>query len=229
MRYCDDLIKSGDEDRWLTARFAPEKARGRLQALFAFHVEIERIPHAVNEAALGEIRLQWWREAIDEIVKGKPPRAHPVVQAMAACGLCEEQAPPLMMRMIEARARTLYGDPFGSVEELAGWFGETEGALASAASRAFSGPLSDIAARAGAAYGLARRGAALAPPLSAEIKPYAEEMLGGAALSALEEEAVSSLLYVALARRYLARARPPSPLSKRLRLFRAAATGRLVA
>ena len=33
---------------------------------------------------LGEIRLQWWREAIEEIVEGQT-RAHPVVQALAPC------------------------------------------------------------------------------------------------------------------------------------------------
>ncbi len=33
---------------------------------------------------LGEIRLQWWREAIEDIVEGRT-RAHPVVLALAPC------------------------------------------------------------------------------------------------------------------------------------------------
>ena len=230
MRYCDDLIKAGDEDRWLTTRFAPEALRARLLALFAFHAEIERIPHAVSEPPLGEIRLQWWREAIDEIVNAKQPRAHPVVQAMAATGACEKDAAPLMLGMIEARARLLYGDAFGSIEELARWCEETEGALAVAAARSYAAPSAVAVSRAGAAYGLARHGGALAPALAADIKPYAEEALREAAssLAGLEEAAASPLLYITLARRYLGKARAPSPLSKRLRLFRAAATGRLI-
>lgn len=231
MRYCDDLIKAGDEDRWLTARFAPEPLRARLVAVFAFYFEIERIPHAVSEPPLGEIRLQWWREAIDEIVNAKQPRAHPVVQGMAATGACGKDFAPFMLRMIEARARLLYGDAFGSIGELAHWWGETEGALAAVAARACTGPAADAVLRAGGAYGLARHGGALAPALAAAIKPYAEEALRDTApsLAALEETAVSALLYIALTRRYLAKTRAPSPLSKRLRLFRAAAAGRLIA
>ncbi|MEQ8935448.1 MAG: hypothetical protein RIE56_06625, partial [Amphiplicatus sp.] len=83
----------------------------------------------------------------------------------------------------------------------------------------------------GGAYGFGRHGAALAPSLAAAIKPYAEEALRETkpALDRLEEAAVSSLLYIALTRRYLGKDHAPSPLSKRLRLFRAAATGRLIA
>ena len=150
---------------------------------------------------------------------------------MAETGACETGAARLMLRMIEARARLLYGDAFGSIEELARWCEETEGALAIIAARAYASPSAGAVSRAGAGYGLARHSGALAPALAADLKPYAEEALreASSSLAGLEEAAASSLLYIALARRYLGKARAPSPLSKRLRLFRAAATGRLIA
>ncbi|MEE2692910.1 MAG: squalene/phytoene synthase family protein [Pseudomonadota bacterium] len=229
LQYCAELLKAGDEDRWLTTQFAPEAACARLSALFAFYREIERIPHAVTEPPLGEIRLQWWREAIDEIVKDKTPRAHPVVSAMAASGLCEPGAIELLSGMIDARARLLYDEPFASLDDLTRWFDATEGALAVVAARVWESAHRASVSGAGVAYGLARHGAALAPSLNREIKPYANHALESArgGLADLDDEAAACLRYVSLARRYLAADRPPSPLSKRLRLFWATAAGRL--
>ena len=39
-------------------------ARDGLMALAAFHGEIARIPLTVRESAIGDIRLQWWRDAL---------------------------------------------------------------------------------------------------------------------------------------------------------------------
>lgn len=221
--YCADLLKSGDEDLWLTAQFAAEADRPRLFARFALHHEIARIPAAVSEPPLGEIRLQWWREAIAEIVGGETPRAHPVVAALAATGVDAADAASLGA-MIDARARLLYDETFRDIEDLAAWLGETDGALA----RWNTGI--DAAGEAGALYGLARYGAALAPSLAGRIPAYASRLKAVAAprLADLSPRAASAILYVALAGRYLKRAGPPSPLSKRLRLFCAAATGKVL-
>lgn len=225
-RHCEDLLKQSDEDRWLTVQFAPQGERARLLALFALNHEIERIPRAVSEAPLGEIRLQWWREAIDEIVNGERPRAHPVVQALALSESCDAAAVAAMSRFLDARARLLYAEPFGSACEFFGWCLETDGALAIAASRA--GNEGDVS-RAGAAYAAARFGPALAPAIDAETKSHAEKTLAEAAggLARLTAESSAAIAYVSLARRYLA-PRAPSAMAKRLTLFRATLTGRLV-
>ncbi len=85
----DALIRRTDEDRWLASRFAATDVRARLIAIYALNYEIARTAEVVKEPAIGEIRLAWWREAIAEIHIGKPPRAHPVLQAYAplAAGL----------------------------------------------------------------------------------------------------------------------------------------------
>ena len=53
-----------DYDRYLAALLAPRRARDDLMALAAFHGEIARIPLTVREPAIGDIRLQWWRDAL---------------------------------------------------------------------------------------------------------------------------------------------------------------------
>ena len=49
-----------------------------------FDIEIAKIKYVVSDATLGNIRFQWWRDAIDEIYDGKQPRRHEVVEPLAA-------------------------------------------------------------------------------------------------------------------------------------------------
>ena len=53
-----------DYDRYLAALLAPAHARYGLMALAAFHGEVARIPLTVREPGVGDIRLQWWRDAL---------------------------------------------------------------------------------------------------------------------------------------------------------------------
>jgi len=83
LSHCARLVRSADHDRFLTGLFAPARLREHLYALYAFNVEISRIPELVVEPMLGEIRLQWWREAIDAAYDGGEPYAHPVAIALS--------------------------------------------------------------------------------------------------------------------------------------------------
>jgi phytoene synthase len=79
----DEKIQAGDEDRWLSSRYAPKAERKALIALYSFAFELARIRLVVTEPGLGAIRFQWWRDALEEIGSGKAPRAHDVVGALA--------------------------------------------------------------------------------------------------------------------------------------------------
>jgi len=80
--YCVDLVRRHDRDRFLTVLFAPADRRADLCALYAFNWELARVRETVSEPMLGEIRLQWWREAIDGIYTGSV-RRHEVAVALA--------------------------------------------------------------------------------------------------------------------------------------------------
>src|ERR671926_643162 len=91
--HCADLVRDADKDRFLAALFAPEPARRGLLALYAFNVEVSRVRDRVSEPLPGEIRLQWWRDAISAreggLDGGHPGRgaaadaaAHPVAAAL---------------------------------------------------------------------------------------------------------------------------------------------------
>src|SRR4249920_224039 len=57
--------RAGEPDRYLAALLAPPAARDGLLALAAFSAELGRIGQLVTrEPMMGEIRLQWWRDAL---------------------------------------------------------------------------------------------------------------------------------------------------------------------
>ena len=83
----DDRLMREDEDRWLSSRYAPSEKRAQLVALYALNLELAKVRIIVSEPGLGAIRFQWWRDAIEEIADGKPPRKHDVVMAVAEADL----------------------------------------------------------------------------------------------------------------------------------------------
>ena len=76
-------IRQHDHDRYLAALLAPAAARDGLLALLGFNLEVAKVREVISEPLIGRIRLEWWREAIDEIYAGKPPRRHEIVLALA--------------------------------------------------------------------------------------------------------------------------------------------------
>ena len=79
---CEALVRKVDTDRYLAALFAPASLRFHLFALYAFNYEVAKTADAVSQPVLGQIRLQWWRDSIEEIYAGKV-REHEVVKALA--------------------------------------------------------------------------------------------------------------------------------------------------
>jgi phytoene/squalene synthetase len=69
----DDLVRRVDPDRWLAARFIGDAAaRADVIALYGLNYELARVAGGVSNALMGEIRLTWWREAMEEVAAGKP-------------------------------------------------------------------------------------------------------------------------------------------------------------
>lgn len=244
--YCVDLIRRNDEDLWLSWRYADPADAPALAALFALHIEVRRVPLAVSEPPLGEIRLQWWREALEEAAQPpgvqpeKPVRAHPVVAALQAT---EALAPAPVRQdfgaIIDARARDLYGDPFESAAELTAHLAASEGRLALAALRSDAATeLAEPVARLASAWAVGRYArrltekcvspevVALALDAAAIDAAAARALLRGA--GALAPKIVGRLTFLALTGHYIRRgADADRPLARRLGLLRAVMTGRL--
>jgi hypothetical protein len=137
MRYARDLVRGFDEGLLLAASYAPKEKQDGLIALYAFAAELDRIPASVSEPPLGEIRLQWWRDALDEVFGEGEVRAHPVVEVMRD-GLRGAGLPRLkddLLALIEAHAPLLSMTPFADEAELVRFFRATRGHMMCVAAR----------------------------------------------------------------------------------------------
>lgn len=103
LSYCGNLVRQQDPDRFLISLFAPEAVREALWALYAFNYEIARTRDVVSETTLGLIRLQWWRDSIDEIYRNETPRRHEVLVPLADAIKAHNLSKDLFFNLIYAR------------------------------------------------------------------------------------------------------------------------------
>jgi len=157
-RYCFDLVREADKDRFLSALFVPDDRRRGVMALYAFNVEIARIRDMISDPMLGEIRLQWWADSIEAAFAGDFPE-HPVFDELKP--LISERVlhKSGLANLIEARRFDLYDDPMPTLNDLEGYLGETSSALMQMAGLAIAGRQAESAAEAsglaGVAFGIA--------------------------------------------------------------------------
>ncbi len=241
LAHCAALVRRHDYDRYLCSLFAAGEARGRLFALYAFNHEVARLGERVGEAALGAIRLQWWRNAVAGLHAGSP-NAHPVIQALAAVRAADWLPRQEAEALIDARWRDFDTASFADRAALTAYVDGTAGAaahLALAALHAESAAARDAARAAGRVWGLC--GLARSVPFRAHAllnagdpvrlpAAWAEEYLADLPVRA-ERKALPALLPASLARLYLARLKqadyaPEHPL---LRPSRAVRQWRVVA
>lgn len=162
MANLDELIadlRRQDPDRLYMALFARGAARERLIGLYAFNLEVAATRERVSEPMLGQIRLQWWRDALDEIRRGDTPRRHPVVESLAGwMPDAGNEAFDLALGLIEAREHDLEDAPFATMDELTRYVEATSSGLlrlALFAAGVSGGPAHEAALPAGRAYALA--------------------------------------------------------------------------
>jgi phytoene synthase len=105
--YCLAQVRQGDRDRYLALLFAPAAARSALAAIAAFNLELARASSDITESMLGLIRLQWWREAVEEIGAGGAVRRHQVAEALAAATRAHALSTDRMLAMIGSREEEL--------------------------------------------------------------------------------------------------------------------------
>ncbi len=149
---CGRDLQRLDPDRWLTALFAPDARRPGLFALYAFNAEIARARESVSQPMIGQIRLQWWREAWEGIAAGKP-RQHPVVLALYEHCRHLDQANALAL--IDARERDMDDAPFADLAELTSYARATSVPLMKLAAQHLDAPANDaVIDAAGTAYAL---------------------------------------------------------------------------
>jgi phytoene synthase len=181
------IAKAGEPDRYLAALLAPPGQRGALLAVAAFSAELSRIPlRIVHEPAMGEMRLQWWRDAVT-----LPPElrtGHPVADAVRVAARSHDLPADLLEALIDGRSLLLHDTSLPTEGSLRDLLWKTEGALFALAARIAGLPegadLRAACMAAGEAYGMARLLLGLPQTLATGRIHVAKAQLESAGLSA---------------------------------------------
>lgn len=132
--YCADQARRNDWDRFICALFAPREARETLFALIAFNSELARTRAVVSEPLLGQIRLQWWRDAIAAIYGDAPATSatanHPILAPLARAIAAYSLNRAAFDAMIDARSDELEENGFASIDSITAYAEATSGNLA---------------------------------------------------------------------------------------------------
>src|SRR5215207_1582114 len=156
--HCEALVREGDRDRYFATLFAPADKRPSLFALYAFNLEVARVGESVSAPVPGEIRLQWWRDALQGEARGNV-RANPVAAALDETMVRFRLPRQALVDLVDARTFDLYDDPMPTIADLEGYAGETSSALIRLASIILNDGTDpgavEAAGHAGVAYGIA--------------------------------------------------------------------------
>jgi phytoene synthase len=158
--HCKVLVRAADKDRFLAGLYASVAKRAHLYSLYAFAHEIARVSDVARQPMAGEIRLQWWRDALAGERAGEAlanPVAAAILSTTRECALPTEP----LIALIDAHAFDLYDDAMSNLAELDRYTERTAGALFALGARILGGndepTIAAAAAPAGIAYAVAHR------------------------------------------------------------------------
>ncbi|NMJ42239.1 squalene/phytoene synthase family protein [Roseomonas sp. JC162] len=151
------FARAHDPDRFLCALFAPAEAREAIFALIALNHELARAREAATNPLAAMIRLQWWRDAVEEARAGRPPRRHEVAGPLAAVIAEGGLDPDALIALADAREAEAEEGGLATEEAFVAWLRGTAGGWSAAAGRALgaSAEEAETLRGLGAAYGLA--------------------------------------------------------------------------
>lgn len=119
--------KSYAPDAYVTALLAPYDRQRDMIALAAFFGDVERIVTTLSDPNIAEIRLQWWRDAIQSAPVGSNT-GHPGADALAHAIRTHALPFETFDALLDARALDLYADPLPNEAALDAYLTKTDGA-----------------------------------------------------------------------------------------------------
>lgn len=149
--------KAFDYDRYVAALLTAEPERDDILILLAFASEVGAAADRVSEPRLGQIRLQWWRDALEAPAGERT--GHPLADLLRDVMSRRGITAPLLLGLIDASEFLLERRPMPDALHLKSYLVKTEGTLFQAAAQMLGGQgsmLDAVCESAGLALGRAR-------------------------------------------------------------------------
>lgn len=122
------FLRDADRDRYFATLLLKPGQREAVQALYAYSADVASIRDRAREAAAGEIRVQWWIDAIKGEGHGNV-RGNPLTAALLDTIASHRLPIAPIVRLADARRFDLYHDAMPDLASFEGYAGETTSAL----------------------------------------------------------------------------------------------------
>ncbi|XP_076470134.1 NADH dehydrogenase (ubiquinone) complex I, assembly factor 6-like [Babylonia areolata] len=116
-QYCMNLVKKHDYENYLCCLLLPKQVQRAGFAVRAFNVEVAQVRDVVSEKTTGVMRMQFWKDAVENLLQGAPPQT-PVAVELAGAARYFKLSKRHFTNIIEARAEQLETDGFRTIEEV---------------------------------------------------------------------------------------------------------------
>ncbi|KAI1752895.1 Squalene/phytoene synthase [Xylaria castorea] len=122
-QYCVAQLRQSDYDSFLIRNFIPESRRDAYDAFRALNLELVRLPELVSNPIIGQMRMQFWHDAINNTFAGRPPKEpimillHSVLLRLAETdpGSSPSSIRFWLLRMVTTREKHMDNRPFLSL------------------------------------------------------------------------------------------------------------------
>ncbi|XP_075684148.1 NADH dehydrogenase (ubiquinone) complex I, assembly factor 6 isoform X1 [Rhinoderma darwinii] len=126
--YCVELVRKRDYEGFLCTLLLPPESQTSVFALRAFNVELSQVKDSVSQKNLGLMRMQFWRETIDEIYNENPPH-HPVALELSKAVQKHKLTRRWLTRVIDEREKNLDDRAYRNLKELETYAENTQSSL----------------------------------------------------------------------------------------------------
>lgn len=120
------MLRHGDYDAYLIRHFVPSLGRDAYDALRTLNLELARLPETVSNPSIGRFRMQFWRDTVNKVFSGTPPREpisillhHAIQNLTARAGPSSAKSIKFwLLRLINTRERHMENRPFPTLAAL---------------------------------------------------------------------------------------------------------------
>ncbi|GIY09141.1 NADH dehydrogenase complex I, assembly factor 6 [Caerostris extrusa] len=116
-QYCQSAVRKYDYENYLCTLLLQEPVKSAAFVIRAFNVEIAQVRDSVSTSSIGEMRMKFWKDALERTFAGNPPE-QPVTQELAKIIRNNELSKSWFLRLITSRELLLHDKPFVTVKEL---------------------------------------------------------------------------------------------------------------
>eukprot|EP00092_Neocalanus_flemingeri_P007218 GFUD01007797.1.p2 GENE.GFUD01007797.1~~GFUD01007797.1.p2 ORF type:complete len:311 (+),score=90.06 GFUD01007797.1:1561-2493(+) len=116
-QYCLELVKRTDHEHFLTNLLLPDTIRTDSFAIRALNTEVSGVRDNVSDRTIGLVRMQFWKDTIDNLYENKVPQ-HPVAVQLHKVINQNKPSKELLLRMIQSREQFLSDKPFDTLEQV---------------------------------------------------------------------------------------------------------------